>query len=262
MSRVLIFGDSYFDLEFQSNKPNWSWLINLENYANKNNFEFINHSRSGMGSHYFFKNYYEYDLNENDICIFHLTDPYRIDFPSIDENQRHLLTNIGWNIISSKSYCSDERIQNYYETFQSEIDFFYICNANELEKSIDKNISYLYCESRIKKCKVIIFCYYDDLHEYSSLNDERFFLSDVNLFRTSALEIKNEQLNDVVNKLKKDRRVNHFSEENHEIMFEYVRSIMKNSPDVSRPQFKSNFRNAQDVYEVISDNHPGKFLYE
>jgi hypothetical protein len=117
--------------------------------------------------------------------------------------------------------------------------------------------------SKLYGIKVILFSTdkIGKFHQFSILNDDNFFMSDYNLFNLSFDEILDNEKHIVSNKVKIDKRMIHFSEENHYIMAEYISSIIDNRID-KLPTFKRNFKSVSDVFSYISNSKNRKFIYE
>lgn len=284
MKNFYFFGDSYLDAKMYKNDSHyindiyylWPYLIESK-YESEYNFK--NFSKAGTGPHFAFKifnrmMFSENKIKKNDIVLFHLSGGDRIDFICSDEIKGHL-NQICFDYDERKSYCmiekNSEEIKNekskklltFYENFKNEIDFCFLTFENDIIHMNIKYISFLYSLSKLYGIRIILFSTdkIDKFHKFSSLNDENFFISDHNLFDLSFDEILDAEKHIVANKVKIDKRLMHFSEENHYIMAEYISNIIdKKNNDL--PVFKRNFKPVSDVFSYISNNKNRKFIYE
>ena len=145
--KVFIFGDSYAD---PKGTPNYVWHKRL-----KDDYSVFNYGETGTGPQYSFKKFYDLTFTSNDIVIFLLSDPFRMDFfnGSLLKGE---LSHIVWDNKSKKSYCVFEhysqneltrrhmKILEYFNKYESQIDFFYHTQEKELSIANQKNISFLH----------------------------------------------------------------------------------------------------------------------
>jgi len=284
-----IFGDSYFDTNLYYDPMNELWQDSHDLWPNvlkdryKESHNFYNFSKSGTGPHYAFNIFYELlfkekDIVSGDIILFHLSNGDRIDFACSDDLKGYL-NNICYDYTDRNSYClvdmlpeekRNDRLKklfNYYNDFRSEIDFCFLTFEKEILYSGQKAISFLYTISRLYDIKIILFSseIMGNFVKMSSLNDKNFFISNHNLFTLSFNELFEQNKRKVAGRTKIDKRYNHFSIENHEIMLEYIIKIIKNDYK-NLPKFKENFKTYDEVFEYVSpirdDKNKRSFIYE
>ncbi|MBS82739.1 MAG: hypothetical protein CMD65_01230 [Gammaproteobacteria bacterium] len=276
--KVFIFGDSYAD---PAGTPNYVWHRRLSDiFSNTRNF-----ALSGTGPQYAFSLFYKNmtDFKKDDIIIFLLSDPFRIHWPEHALFSGELSA-IQWNGETKETECvfndypenlknsKHIKIINYYNEHKKEMDFFYKTYMKELEVSNEKNISFLYTISQTLNLKLIVF----DIFEmrYAQIartklsqqlnNNINFHLCDQYLSTISTNEIYKEELHKTKTNLRQgDKRRNHLSPENHDIMFEYILSVIDNKCYFS-PEFKQHFLYFDEVYQenVHLKNNPIQYIYE
>ena len=278
--KVFIFGDSYAD---PKGTPNYVWHKRLiDVFSNTRNF-----AVSGTGPQHAFSLFYKEmtDFKKDDIIIFLLSNPFRIHWPAHALFQHSWeLSAIQWNGETKETECvfrnypenlknsKHIKIINHYNEHKKEMDFFYKTYMKELEVSNEKNISFLYTISQTLNLKLIVF----DIFEmrYAQIartklsqqlnNNINFHLCDQYLSTISYNEIYKEELHKYDNNLRQgDKRRNHLSPENHDIMFEYILSVIDNKCYFS-PEFKQHFLYFDEVYQenVHVKNNPIQFIYE
>ena len=281
-NKVLIFGDSYAD---PGGCPEYAWHRRLKNIFPKTH----NFAESGTGPHYAFDLFYNKlsNLKKDNIIIFLLSDPFRIHWPAHTLLHRELSA-IRWNGETKETECAfydypenlknskHIKIINYYNEYKKEMDFFYKTYMKELEISNEKNISFLYAISQALNLKVIVFALFPQLGNQfdsdieitrSSLlklnNNINFHLCDQLLSTISHNEVYKDELHKYNNNLRQgDKRRNHLSPKNHDIMFEYILSAIHNYPFV--PSFKKHFLHYDEVYQenVHVKSNPIQYIYE
>lgn len=308
-NKVLIFGDSYAD---PKGCPSYAWHNRLKDKYSKTH-EFHNYGETGTGSQYAFEHFYDKleKLKKDDILIFLLADSFRINFFDGSLFQNGELSHIVWDEKSKKSYCvfdkdpknllskKDIRLLEYYKKYEKEIDFLYNTYEKELFYFNAKNISFLHTISKNYNLKVIVFeiCSSSSsiikrARRRSKLEERNFTLqqrlktgqSDDNfhlfgqfLSELSQNEIYKEELHLFNDSLRRgDKRSNHFSEENHNILYDYIEHVLR-SFDMNafekrhdilykyKPKFKQHFKHCADVYNMMDtkvDKLKGKFIYE
>lgn len=278
MKNFYFFGDSYFDAKICKNSNHELWPDLIESKY-KSKFNFHNFSKSGTGPHFAFKIFNKMMFSENiikkdDVVLFHLSGGDRIDFICSNGIEGYM-NQICFDYNERTSYClienNNEQMQNekkkklltFYESFKNEIEFCFLTFENDIIHMNIKYISFLYTLSKLYGIKVILFSTdkIGKFHQFSILNDDNFFMSDYNLFNLSFDEILDNEKHIVSNKVKIDKRMIHFSEENHYIMAEYISSIIDNRID-KLPTFKRNFKSVSDVFSYISNSKNRKFIYE
>ena len=279
--KVFIFGDSYAD---PKGTPNYVWhkrLIDI--FSNTRNF-----AVSGTGPQHAFSLFYKEmtDFKKDDIIIFLLSNPFRIHWPAHALFQHSWeLSAIQWNGETKETECvfrnypenlknsKHIKIINYYNEHKKEMDFFYKTYMKELEVSNEKNISFLYTISQALNLKLIVFDVFPRNFEIpiartklsQQLNNNiNFHLCDQSLSTISHNEVYKEELHKYDNNLRQgDKRRNHLSPENHDIMFEYILSVIDNKCYFS-PEFKQHFLYFDEVYQenVHVKNNPIQYIYE
>ena len=258
--KITIFGDSYAD---PKGKPAHTWHKRFDNVKN--------YGESGTGSQYSFNIFYDLNFTEEDVIIFLLSDAFRINFHGgnliVGE-----LSNIKWFEETRKTYCVFEhlsenqltkrhlKILDFYEKNKSEIDFLYLTFEKELAKTNEKNIAYLHSYSLKHKCKIIAFEIFEtNRDDMSHLNCETFHLYNGFLRNDSMGEIFRDEIDKYVKFT--DKRHNHFSDENHDIFYQYIQNVLNDKP---LPKFKQNFKHFPDVYYTahLTTNESTDFIYE
>ena len=296
MNKFLILGDSYFDYKIYRNVlhcPTNLWMNQL-NEKYQNQYKFYNYAKSGTGPQYALKilnSWLEKSMiSKNDILMIHLSNPDRIDFMCEPELTGHM-NQLSFDFDKMKSYCTVgntpedlmlkdsrlKRVKLFYEEFQNEIDFSFCIFKNEILYMNLNYISFLYTISKLYNVKVILFATISPalpigLENFINLNYENFFISKYNLFDLSFDEIFDEEKSSVAGRLKFDKRFNHFSCENHEIMLEYIEKVIKNDYE-NLPKFKKNFKSVNEIFSRVTEhrrithenemNHTkNQFIYE
>ena len=279
--KVFIFGDSYAD---PKGTPNYVWhkrLIDI--FSNTRNF-----AVSGTGPQHAFSLFYKEmtDFKKDDIIIFLLSNPFRIHWPAHALFQHSWeLSAIQWNGETKETECvfrnypenlknsKHIKIINYYNEHKKERDFFYKTYMKELEVSNEKNISFLYTISQALNLKLIVFDVFPLNFEIpiartklsQQLNNNiNFHLCDQSLNTISHNEVYKEDMEQNRQKTRQgDKRRNHLSPENHDIMFEYILSVIDNKCYFS-PEFKQHFLYYDEVYQenVHVKNNPIQYIYE
>ena len=292
-NKVLIFGDSYAD---PGGCPEYAWHRRLKNIFPKTH----NFAESGTGPHYAFDLFYNKlsNLKKDNIIIFLLSDPFRINWPdnilSSDWGARGELSAVQWdtqreelicvysdypeNLINSKHM----KVINYYNEHKKEMEFFYKTYMEELKFSSEKNISFLYAISQALNLKVIVFelfprkspgiSKHELLQQRTSsqhytrnrkMSRANFHLCDQFLGDISHNEVYKDELYKYATNLRQgDSRVNHFSPENHTIMFEYILNFLNFREGVYNkpfPKFKQHFRHYDDIW---GPDAKFRFIYE
>ena len=243
---------------------------------------------SGTGPQHAFSLFYKEmtDFKKDDIIIFLLSNPFRIHWPAHALFQHSWeLSAIQWNGETKETECvfrnypenlknsKHIKIINYYNEHKKEMDFFYKTYMKELEVSNEKNISFLYTISQALNLKLIVFDVFPRNFEIpiartklsQQLNNNiNFHLCDQSLSTISHNEVYKEELHKYDNNLRQgDKRRNHLSPENHDIMFEYILSVIDNKCYFS-PEFKQHFLYYDEVYQenVHVKNNPIQYIYE
>lgn len=285
MNNLYLFGDSFFD---DLSETSYSWTKQIrEKYQKKYNYR--NFAKPGSGPNYlFYKLYQEIEnIKEGDILVVHLSGSDRMEFTELsNENMIGHITSIGWNSELKKSYISitpdeaennsiSKKVLNYYNLFENEINFLFLSMSCELDNINHKNISFLYTLSKLKKIKILLFSnHFEGFHvdekvydigiDYKNLNDNNFHISKYDLFDVAIREVKTKYLEQITNSTSTiyDKRTNHMSKENHDIMVQYIEKIINNNY-TSLPNFKKNFREIDEIYEINGENEEDKtkFIY-
>jgi hypothetical protein len=221
--RIIIFGDSFADPASEHGTHTVAWYEYLEK-----DYNIINHALSGTGPHYSFKEYYNFISNvkkkEDYIIIFLLSGEDRIRFPgrgsmSFDNKESWWINNPDLRRKKNKTY---------YEIFKSEIDFFFLTMRDELEWSNLKNLGFLYMNSLLLNIKTIVFYSLDQLDgdRFAKLNSPIFYVYPTALEKISYEEFIDFEGQDIDDRL---IRRNHFSQENHTILYKNVKKIINNN---------------------------------
>lgn len=269
--KIFIFGDSFFDDKHNSNE---TWMGMLKKLYTVENF-----SRSGTGPHYnlplivdmILKN----RITSKDVIICHISGTNRVNFPINDDKTTN---EIYWDHKTKKSFTysgkqkdeSIKNIQNFYNTFQHEIDFAYLTFDKFLQISGHLMTGYLHSISNKKNIKVLLFGNTNNGNgkremQVVPFEDKNFHLSKFDLFEVSDNEIF---LNEVDNwdylYGLHDTRNNHLSVENHEIFFKYISEFISNNFIDHKVKFKKNFRHLNDVFvsNFKQNQIKEKFIYQ
>ena len=297
--KIIIFGDSFADPRQHSDKHDSivAWYESL-----KSDYEVINIGVSGTGPHYSFKDYYhfindntykdsegkihkgrhkehlrrtpnhqvgdfELDYLENYIVIFLLSGEYRIAFPNANPDT---ITHINWDFDKKESWwCENENLNKekiYYDSFKSEIDFFFLTQHEELKWSNFKNLGFLYMNSLLFNMKTIVFCTFgikvlslmSNHLDFSKLNNSNFYLHPHEL-GTIAYKEFIDYTSDGDPGFNDNRR-NHFSQENHTVLYKNIKKMINGDYDNFIP-FVTNIDYSYNLGEV-NDKSRGKFIYE
>ena len=102
--------------------------------------------------------------------------------------------------------------------------------------------------SQILKFKLILFAVDIQQPSLYGLNDDYFHLSKIDLFKETQRELLSSQQaewKENEEKYHHDRRTNHMSEENHEIMAEYIINVIEKK---KLPSFKTNYKTLEDLF--------------
>jgi len=265
--KIIIFGDSFADPNYRhdENKQVTAWYEHLNH-----DYEITNHALAGTGPHWSFKEYYnfiaDHEIKKEDyICIFLLSGEDRIDFPNKGPGE---MSHVNWDFNKKESSWAESedltKEKIYYETFKSEIDFFFLTMHDDLKWSNLKNMGFLYMNSLLLNMKTIVFCTYGikvlskvgTFLDVEKLNSPNFYLYPVELGRISHEEFIDLEVEgyDYV-----DYRRNHLSHENHTILYENIKKFIKNDynpiPFVKNIDYSYNF-------EKNRDTKTGKFIYD
>ena len=230
MNNIYCFGDSFIEHPNESDEYiRWQYILqkHFKGYGYKN------FAKGGTGSIYSMQKFIDLieknTIKENDIVVFHL------------------------------SFISRE-----FEKEVSEADYPFIVYNNSFL------CSYLYQMCQIIKFKLILFTVdiwplqdYEIENNYQrgnntrqlfhnrmlELNDDYFHLSKIDLFNKTQRELLSSQWDEwMENKEDKychDLRTNHMSEENHEIMAEYIINVIEQK---KLPSFKTNYKTLEDLF--------------
>ena len=264
---IFIFGDSYFEPRNGSNDHVvWHDLLDQE-YGKSTIF---NYAIAGTGPHYNTPKIIDCirkgDIGSGDVLICHISGVSRIEFP-----YRHDMTlnGIAWNFETKTSHHDwvekHDIGKKYFDDFKTETDFVYLTFNDYLLVSGFALIGFLYSMSQCLNIKVLVFDRIKNppindeffINLFTSKSNENFMYSKFNLFDVSSREIFFDQADEHVCTVKYDYRTNHLSEENHIKMFEYFKNFISNEVDPNF-EFKENFRNAKDVFEIRHYDHPFK----
>ncbi len=275
--KIHLIGDSYFEHhlnhQYVSHKSFYDMLCDKYGESNINNT-----ALSGSGPHRNLTLFLQMIRNEQivsgDVVCVHVSGTSRVQFPYYEDT----INEYYWDHVKKRSYCYEGNRENlgsshrtaltYYNQFRSEIDFAYLTFNDFLSQSDVYFSSVLYSFSRILNIKILVF----DKHEndcsknFMSLNDKKYHYYRGDLFYTSTREVYFDQVDSIVHKLKEDKRKNHLSEENHKVMFNLIDKFANGAPftELNGIKFMENFRNANEVYNILSEDHPykEKFVYD
>ena len=264
--KIIIFGDSFADPEDRrdENKDVTAWYEFLGQ-----EYKIKNYALSGTGPHYSFKKYYNFisnvEFKEEYICVFLLSGEGRIHYPGTNPQT---LSNIHWNFEEKKSFWIEDekkaKEKKYYENFKSEIDFLFLTMHDDLVWSNFKNLGFLYMNSLLLGIKTIVF-YTCGLKLLSKMGYDNFFkLNTSNLYLSTKIlgTVANEE---VIDKKEldgydyEDYRRNHFSQENHIILYENIKNIIKNKKEL-KPYVK-NLNYARN-FGKLRNSKTNNFIYE
>lgn len=257
---IYIFGDSYADPNYKNQTDNFEcWHEQLSK-----KFSVTNYGLTGTGPHYSFKKYYELlsnnNFKKNDIIIFFLSGTDRIHFPKTDPSQ---VNNIGWDFLNKKTYITDnyfDNIKKYYDLFINEINFFYLTMQEELCWWNMKNVSFLYCVSKFKMIKTIVFSV-DRFHGLlDNINNDYFYYYPHSLSIISANEFEISEKYKFTKHEILDYRSNHLSEINHNILYKNIVNIIDNRyNDVEK--FEENIIKFENTCKVVGNTNK-RYIYE
>ena len=266
--KIIIFGESFADPADRKyeNKNVTTWYEFL-----KSDYKITNHALSGTGPHYSFKEYYNFISSDNNkeeyICIFLLSGEDRIHFYNADPQT---ITHINWNFDKKESWWAEDsnltKQKIYYDTFKSEIDFFFLTMHDELKWSNFKNLGFLYMNSLLFNMKTIVFCTFgikvlslmSNHLDFSKLNNSNFYLHPHEL-GTIAYKEFIDYTSDGDPGFNDNRR-NHFSQENHTVLYKNIKKMINGDYDNFIP-FVTNIDYSYNLGEV-NDKSRGKFIYE
>ena len=286
MNKFLIFGDSYADQHVppypsSDENDNWQkthsyrWTIRIKEKFEKE-YSFKNHAKSGSSPYNALSKLKDYEkyLEKNDIILFFLSDFDRIDFIAPYEIRSHL-SNIFYSTQTNKcelfedsKFDNHRKLKAFYMLKESELTFFYNNLFNILPHELLEQLvlSYLKTLSGEKKCRVILFRknFVNPSINYRLKNTEYYYEFDEILSKVTDDEWQdfNSALQNQQDYMIVDKRVNHFSPENHEIMFDSICKILDYDYD-NILNFKTKIinENLKDniVYRGSNDR---KFIYE
>jgi hypothetical protein len=263
--KIIIFGDSFADPADRKyeNKNVTTWYEHLNH-----DYEITNHALAGTGPHYSFKEYYNFissDKNKEEyICIFLLSGEDRIHFYNADPQT---ITQINWNFDKKESWWAGDsnltKEKIYYDTFKSEIDFFFLTMHDELKWSNFKNLGFLYMNSLLMGLKTVVFCTFGikilsrmTYANFAKLNSSSFYLSPIELGLIAREEFVDR--GETVGFDYVDFRRNHLSQENHDILYENIKSIINNKNEL-KPYVK-NLNYARNFGKLLSQRTHNTFF--
>ena len=271
MKKILIFGDSYADPNlkaigiYQQDTP-WYELLGSD-------YKITNNALSGTGPHYSFKEYYNFILKlknyeyEDYIVIFFLSGEDRIHFPKTNPEK---ISHINWDFYKKESWFCEHpdfvEEQSYYNTFKSEIDFFFLTMHEELKWSNFKNVGFLHMNSLILNMKTIVFCTFGNKilsngevdMDMTKLNNSNFYIHPIEMGYISSEEFKdrNEDNYDFM-----DHRRNHLSQQNHKVLYENIKKIIVNDYKNLIP-FVKDIDESKNLGKRKNTEKTGDFIYE
>lgn len=266
-NKIIIFGDSFADPEDRrvENKEVTAWYEFLGQ-----EYKIKNYALAGTGPHYSFKNYYNFISNgenkEEYICIFLLSGEDRIHYPGTNPQT---LNNIHWDFDEKKSWWVEDnkklKQKEYYENFKSEIDFLFLTMHDDLVWSNFKNLGFLHMNSLLLGMKTIVF-YTCGLKILNNMIYKNFFKLNTSYFYLSTKILGTVAQEEVVDKKEldgysyHDYRRNHLSQENHIILYENIKNIIKNKKEL-KPYVK-NLNYASNFGKMFNTGKIGEFIYD
>jgi hypothetical protein len=215
---------------------------------------------------------YEKYLGKNDIILFFLSDFDRIDFIAPYEIRSHL-SNIFYSTQTNKcelfedsKFDNHRKLKAFYMLKESELNFFYNNLFNILPHELLEQLvlSYLKTLSGEKNCRVILFRknFVNPFINYRLKNTEYYYEFGEILSKVTDDEWQDFNVKEQKDYMIVDKRVNHISPENHEIMFDSICKILDYDYD-NILNFKTKIinENLKDhiVYRGSNDR---KFIYE
>jgi len=275
MNNFFIFGDSYsaeeqLEYKFSNEDFSYCWPKKLKsNFENEYNFK--NFSLEGTGPYYSLKLFDEISnkLKKDDIVIFVISDLYRFMYSNLPSKFDMYSNNIMCDMndlkpyyIGSSSNTSDQmkqRFLSFYEMHKENIEFFY----DMFFKNLKPSSLFLMFSSMFKTIaenkKLLKFILlfkrtsYNKNYISHNVNNSKHFFS----FFTELDRISSDEYIDNHRMFRgHDKRPNHLSIENHEIMFENILSIIDNFNEINyalKP-FKKNILKESKNYQ--------NFIYE
>tara|TARA_B100000003_G_C10932054_1_gene371570 strand:+ start:725 stop:1576 length:852 start_codon:yes stop_codon:yes gene_type:complete len=279
MNNFLIFGDSYSDEhdspypsveendEWQK-KNSYRWPMRLKKEFSEF-YTFRNFSLQGSSPYFSLNNLMQniHNLKKNDIILFFISDFDRIDFAcEVTEIKKHL-TNIFYSkrtmkadLIVDETFENERLLRAFFLLNESEIDFFYKTFFNILHPSILREIiiGFLKTLSNEKQCKIIVFD--KNVPETNITNTENFYIYGKSLGIISKKEYPDYEI-EVKDVMIKDDRVNHMSPQNHEVMLNLIKKIIKNE-EIEYINFHKKIIKMNPKNIILTSNSSRDFIYE
>ncbi len=270
--KIIIFGDSFADPTHAHHiEPAYAPCTNVTTWYDSlgSDYDITNHALSGTGPHYSFKEYYNFirskEKKEDYIIIFLLSKASRIHFHNMGpEDMNH----IRWDFDKKKSWWVEGDISTgtkqeaYYKFYRNEIDFFFLTMQDELKWSNFKNLGFLYMNSLLLNMKTIVFNAFGikGLNKglnIAKLNNPNFYLHPVELGKIAQEEFIDRVLDGGYDFT--DNRRNHFSQENHTILYENIKKFINN--DYNPLPFTKDIDYSYNLGRVRMQD-AGKCIYE
>lgn len=236
MNKIIIFGDSFGDPDYNKKEAKWYHLAWYEMFKG---YHVINKCLAGTGPHYSIEGYYDFIKNEPHkdeyVVIFLLSGEDRIAFPNADPQH---ISHINWDFVAEKSWFADNsklvKEKEYYHKHRLEIDFMFKTMREEILWSNYKNLSMLWMNSFLFNIKTIT-CFISYPHEStygftlnSLLSRLRLVLTDNDNFLLYPYSLSDVAEGEKEVKDVDDRR-NHLSQYNHEILYNNLNAFLNGS---------------------------------
>ncbi len=240
MNKIIIFGDSFGDPDYNKKEAKWYHLAWYEMFKG---YHVINKCLAGTGPHYSIEGYYDFIKNEPHkdeyVVIFLLSGEDRIAFPNADPQH---ISHINWDFVAEKSWFADHsdlvKEKEYYHKHRLEIDFMFKTMREEILWSNYKNLSMLWMNSFLFNIKTIT-CFISYPHERiygftlnSLLSRLRLVLTDNDnflLYPYSLSDVSEAEKESRKYGMVRDGRRNHLSQYNHEILYNNLNAFLNGS---------------------------------
>lgn len=278
MNKFLIFGDSFADEhapphpsfvendEWQK-KHSYRWPIRLKEKF-QNQYEYVNQALQGSSPYNALKKMHKFKIIKGDIILFFLSDFDRIDFIAPDEIKSHI-SNIFYSTKTKKcelfedpDHDNHKKLKAFYLLHEPELNFFYknlfnILTDEMLEKLF---LGYLKNLAHEKKCRIILF----HKNNFSESKNTEYFYQ----FKKSLGIVSDEEWPNFNKKLLNDdfvivdERINHLSNDNHEVMLDTICKIINYDYDNILEFKKEVYDKNINEHIVHRGSNVRKFIYE
>ena len=229
-----IYGDSFAD-------PNWDpedsfvWHKRL---ASLNDRVVNNFAKSATCPHnslkLLYKRYKNYTIHDHIIFIISGRDRINYYVPDDYKDEGIRPEDIFWDANKYRTVpvhdSTSSRFNEWYSLYGSHMDYSYKTFKEEIDNITVKCESFLYMISRLQRCKVTVFLVNTfDSYMKDSLNDDLFYLHNYSLTFASNEEFIGFDSKTIcptrTNRVPKyERRQNHLSKENHDIMVDIIKT--------------------------------------